>query len=549
MGVVTATLTSDGQTMDPAWQVLSIDILREVGRIPWAELVLVDGDTAQRRFALSDDGFFDPAKRIAIKLRYENDPGSEQTVFGGLVVGQAVGAGRTGSTLTVTLKDAAVKLAQVPKSAVFSQETDDAVAKNMLEAAGLKAGDIAATQAVHPEIVQYACTDWDFLVSRADVNGLLVCVEDGVVSWRKIAPPATPVRTFEYGLDPVFALALEAQAEGQYGEVSSTAWDAKNQAMTTASPAQDASLSPGDLDASSLADALGGAARVLTQPAPVVAEELQAWADATLARSRLGLVRGRISVPGFAGLKLLDAIEIKGVGKHFNGKAQVTGWRHRVTEQGWITDLKLGLAADWFADRPGVAARRASGLLPPVGGLHVGVVDGYADDPDQEFRIKVRVPALGEGQAPLWARLAAPDAGQGRGFFCRPEPGDEVVLGFFNEDPRLPVIIGALFGSAHTPPEGFEQVSEQNNLKGWITKSGTRIAFDDQDRGQAKLAIETANHNKILLDDAAKSIQVEDQHGNRIVLDQNGITLATAKDLKLQADGKVEIQGSAVDVK
>ena len=53
------------------------------------------------------------------------------------------------------------------------------------------------------------------------------------------------------------------------------------------------------------------------------------WADATLARSRLGLIRGRVSVPGFADLSLLDVIEIKGIGKHFNGKTLVTGWRQR----------------------------------------------------------------------------------------------------------------------------------------------------------------------------------------------------------------------------
>lgn len=549
MGVVTATITSDGQAMDPACQVLAIDIVREVNRIPCAQLTLIDGDAAQRRFAASDGGFFDPGKKIDIKLRYEGQPGSEKTVFSGLVAAHSIEAGRRGSTLTVDLKDEAVKLTQTQRSKVFAQESDDAAVKKILQARGLKAGSIAATQPVHEEIVQYACTDWDFIVSRADINGLLVCVEDGEVSLGKIELAGGPQKTFEYGIDEFYAIEAEASAEGQYGEVTSLAWDAKNQTLSAAKKAKDAALAPGDLDGKKLAGALGGGEHVLASPAPASPEELQAWADATLARSRLGLVRGRISVPGFADLKLLDVVELKGVGKHFNGKALVTGWRHRVTERGWTTDLRLGLAADWLADRPGVAARPAAGLLPPAGGLHIGVVDGYAEDPDKELRVKVRVPALGDGQPALWARLAAPDAGKGRGFFFRPEPGDEVVLGFLNEDPRRPVVVGALFGSANTPPEGFETLSEKNNLKALVTKAGTKIAFDDQDKGKAKVSIETANKNKILLDDDAEAVTLEDQHGNSLVLDKNGITLKSAKDLKLEADGKVEIKGSAVDVK
>lgn len=549
MSVVTATITSAGKTMDRDYQLLSIDIVREVNRIPYAQLTLIDGDVAQRKFAVSDGGFFDPGKRIDIKLRYEGDPGSEQQVFSGLVVAQSVEAEHAKSTLAVDLKDEAVKLTQIPKSMVFAKQSDDQLIKKLIQAQGLKAGDIASTKATHEEIIQYDCTDWDFIVSRADVNGLLVCVVDGTLSLSKIELGGSAKKSFEYGLDEIYAFEIEANADGQYGEVSSLAWDIKNQQVSAAKKAASASLAPGDLNGKKLADALGGQSRALTSPAPAGPEELQSWADATLARSRLSLIRGRISVSGFATLGFLDVIEIKGIGKHFNGKALVTGWRHRVTDQGWITDIRFGLAADWFASRPGVAAKPAAGLLPPVGGLQIGVVDEFEEDPEKHFRVKVRFPALGEKQPPIWARLASPEAGKGRGFFFRPEKGDEVVLGFFNEDPRQPVIVGALHGPANTPPAGFETLSEKNQLKGLVTKTGTKIGFDDKDKGSAAVYIETANKNKILLDDEAKTISLQDQHGNAITLDENGITIKSAKDLKLEASGKVEIKGSSVDVK
>ena len=43
MSVVTATILSDGQQMDPAFSLLSLDITREVNRIPEAQIVLLDG--------------------------------------------------------------------------------------------------------------------------------------------------------------------------------------------------------------------------------------------------------------------------------------------------------------------------------------------------------------------------------------------------------------------------------------------------------------------------------------------------------------------------
>lgn len=549
MSVVTATITSEGKKMDPTVQVLSIDILREVNRIPSAQLTLIDGDAAQRKFAVSNSGFFDPGRQIDIKLRYEGQPGSEQKVFSGLVVAQSVEAENLRSVLTVELKDAAVKLTQAPKSKVFAQASDDQVIKKLIQAGGLRAGKLAATTATHEEIVQYGCTDWDFIVWRAEVNGLLVGVEDGSLSLLRAELAAAPKKTFEYGLDQIFAFEIEANGDGQFGEVSSVAWDVSAQKLSAAKQGRAPLLAPGDLDGKKLAQALGGGSHALTSPAPLKPEELQAWANAILVRSHIGLIRGRISVPGFAGLKFLDVIEIKGVGKRYNGKALVTGWRHRVTDQGWVTDIRFGLATDWFSTRTDVAAKPAAGLLPPVSGLQIGVVAGFEEDPDKQLRVKVLVPALGEGQPPLWARLAAPDAGKARGFCFRPEPGDEVVLGFFNDDPRQPVIIGSLYSSANGLPDAFAQLSGKNNLKGLVTKAGTKIGFDDQDQGKATVYIETANGNKVLLDDGAKSISLKDQHGNTITLDDKGVTIKSAKDLSLEASGKVEIKGTTVDVK
>jgi Rhs element Vgr protein len=544
MSVCNITILSEGQKMASAYEVLSVDISHEVNRIPYAQLTLIDGSSAQRKFAISDSGFFDPGKMIEIKLRYEGKPESEKTVFKGLVITHSVEADAEKSVLTIEAKDKAVKMTQIRNTQVFLNQNDTQIFKKLIQSNSLQTGNVSDTKPEHKEIVQYNCTDWDFMLSRADINGLLVVIEDEKISMKKIELTGTSKKTFEYGISEIYNFEIEACTDGQYEEVGSITWDIKDQKMTQVRKAKNIALNPGDLDAKKLATNLEAKTYLLTSSASVTPEELQAWADAKMAKSRLSLIRGRVSEAGFTDVALLDTIEIKGVGKHFNGKTLATGIRHRVNDQSWITDLQFGLSAEWFTKHSDVAALPAAGLLPAVSGLHIGIVADFEDDPEKQFRVKVSIPALGEGQHALWARLSSPDAGKGRGFFFRPEKGDEVVLGFFNEDPRQPVIIGALFSSANTPPNSFK-IEKENKTKGIVTKKGTVIGFDDE---KETVFIATPK-NKILLDEKEKKILISDANNNTITMDKEGISIKSGKDFKIDASGNVEIKGSKVDVK
>jgi Rhs element Vgr protein len=545
MSVFTVTILSEGQAMDQAHELLSVRVYKEVNRIPYACVTLVDGGSPLKKFAISDTGFFEPGKALEIKIRYEGKPGSDKTVFKGLVVTHAVEADLEKSVLTVEAKNPACKLTQMRNTRVFLKQTDTKLINKLISGGGLTAGGVPDTKPEHEEIVQYGCTDWDFILSRAESNGLLLLAEDDKISLKEIKLDGSAKQTFEFGISEIYSLEIEADADGQYGEVSSISWDVKDQKMTQPSKAKAVSITPGNLDGKKLAQAFGADTYALTSPAPSAPEELQAWADAEMARSRLGLVRGRLSVPGLHDVAPLDTIEIKGVGKRFDGKALVTGLCHRVSEQGWTTDIQFGLAAGWFVARADAAALPAAGLLPAVSGLHIGIVADFDDDPEKLFRVKLKIPALGDKQEALWARLACPDAGDKRGFFFRPEPGDEVVVGFFNDDPRKPVIIGALFNAKNAVPAPFK-LDKDNFTKGLVTKKGTIIGFDDD---KTTVFIETPKSLKILLDDDGEKIVMSDKNKNTITMDKDGISLKSGKDLKLEASGNVEIKGSKVDVK
>ena len=546
MSVVTATILSEKAKIDMIYELISIDIRREVNRIPYASLVMLDGDAAARKFAISDAAYFEPGKEIEIKLRYESET-QDATLFKGPVVRHGVEANAQGSLLRVEMKDAAVKLTQARKSTVFREQSDDEAIGKLVKDGGLKPGTIDPTKPKHAEIVQYHCSDWDFIVSRADVNGLITIAEDGKISVRKVELSGQSKHKFDYGISEIYNLEFEVDAGNQYSKVQSSGWDVKEQKPTAPADAKAFALAQGDLDGAKLAKAVGFDACSLSHPVPVVPEELQAWADARMMRSRMSMIRGRISTRGFSAIQLLDVMEIDGIGKRFNGKTLVTGICHRVDVDGWRTDVQFGLSPRSFCLEDGIRDAPAAGLLPGVGGLHIGVADKFEADPDKQLRVKVILPSVGAKAESVWARLAAPEAGKDRGYFFRPEIGDEVVVGFFNEDPRQPVILGALYSSKNTAPKDCAEITEDNLKKGIVTKAGTKILFNDDKK--ASLSFETASNNKILLDDDKELIEIADKHGNKITLDKDGIKLDSAKDLKLTASGNVEIKGAKVDVK
>ena len=543
---VTVTISSNGATMDPSYQLLSVSVQREVNRIPHAELTLRDGDASRRKFDISDTTFFEPGSEIEIKLR---DVGNtDESVFKGRVMRHSLEADRNGSRLAVGLKDAAVKLTGTRHSVVYSGQKDSEIIKKILGDSNIKAGTIADATSNDGQVVQYACTDWDFIVSRADAHGYCVSIDDGELSVKDLSVSGSPVKRFDWGISEILELEFDADAHHQFATVESQAWDLKNLQLTGPSAAKSVSSTQGNLNAAKIAQDIGFGKRLLISPVPLETAELQVWADGTLAKSRAAMLRGRLSVPGTTGLKLLDVIEFDGCGERFKGKALVTGLGHRVNETGWVTDVQFGVSPQPYSATEAIIDAPAAGLIPGLLGLQIGLITDSGDDPEKEFRVKVTLPGVTTGDASVWARLCAPDAGNQRGYFFRPEVGDEVVVGFLNNDPRHPVVLGSLYGSKNAPPDDLNKDLDKNKLKGIVTRKGTTISFLDDDK--SAVFIQTPGKNKILLDDDAKAIKLTDQNGNTLTMDENGIEMKSAKNFTIDAsDGNVEIKGSQVDVK
>ncbi|MEZ4453505.1 MAG: phage baseplate assembly protein V [Nannocystaceae bacterium] len=552
MSVVTATLRDKaGKAMPTTYELMAIDVEREVDRIPRCGLRLLDGDLARGTFPVSDAEFFRPGATIEVALRHEGES-SDAVVFAGLVVRQGLEISPRGAVLSVELRDRAIALTRPRRSEVYAKKSDSAVIRELARAAALEVRAAVNTEPTHPELVQYDASDWDFILARAEAQGLWVALTDGALTLARAGAPRRGARrhTLVYGRDEIYDVDLEADGLGQVAGVEAVTWDPAHLKVGAPARGAGATRPPGDLDGAKIAGALGFADTVLRHVASVDPGELKAWADAQTQRSRLSLVRGRVGIRGVGEVALLDALELRGIGDRFSGATTITGLRHRVSTAGWRTDLQFGIAPRSRAEDAATRASSppAAGLLPALTGLQIGVVAPFEDDAPDHLRVRVLVPAINARDGVVWARVARPDAGDGRGFCFRPEPGDEVVVGFVAGDPRQALILGALHSAKNKPPTAVASTGADNDKKGIVTRRGVKIEIDDGDPPRVKIA--TPGGLSIVLDDAEEAVALADSNENSITLGAEGITIKSAKAITLDCSGgAVKLLGKSVEAK
>ena len=530
-------IMSEGQLVPDAYELIQLEINHELNQIPFARLVfrtrLKPGSTA--------DEIFYPGQRIRISGGYEKN---FQELFEGKVVKFKIESSKGPRRIVLEIQHDAIVLKKGKKNQSFQQMKDSEIWESILSAHRL-AWTAHPSNFTHPEMIQFNCTDWDFLLARAEANGRLVRMTGNRV---EIFTP-NPNQEAALSLNNesiVRDFDLELDSLGQVSEVAGVTWDASNQKIREENSEEGNWDTSGKLSGKELAEVVESGKTTLAHGGDRASEELKSQADNYLMRSRLSKVRGTFKIFGYPFDKNLgDYLLISGWGAAFDGKALISGFSHHFTlAQGWSTQITIGLPDSTLADQSCICTgETGTRFLPPVQGLQIGKVTRLENDPAGAFRVAVRIPILGNQDQEIWARIAHPDAGDQRGMIFYPEIGDEVVLGFLNEDPRDAIILGSLNSIAKPSPF----VPQDDNIqKGIVTRSGMQLVFDEDEKS---IEIKTPSGNLISVNESEKKILMSDQSGNRVQLDQTGIELHSSKSIHITSNGDVEIQGINIELK
>lgn len=536
--LVSCTVMVDGNELPDTIQILGINVHLELNRIPFAKLVILDGDPTTSDFPISNEKLLLPGKPIEISMGYRS---VNDTVFKGVITTHRLKI-RDGLTqLIIECRDESTKMTVCRRSGYFYESKDSDVMESIIARNGLEA-DVASSNFAYPELVQYHTSDWDFLITRAQVNGMVCLADEGKISVFRPDLAQESLGTVAFGFT---VLEFDAEMDGrhQYGQVNAYSWNSADQELMEIEGSDPGVNMTGNVSPDELSGLLGTDRLDLKHGGKLSDATLQDWANAKWLFQQLAKVRGRVRFQGISKIKPGEIITLEGVGDRFSGEVFVSGLIHQFAEGNWTLDVQFGMSPEWFTETYDIHSPAASGLFGAIRGLQIGIVTQLQDDPEGEERIMVKIPIINAQEQGIWCRIGNLDAGNERGTFFRPEIGDEVVVGFVNEDPNQAIVLGMLHSSSNPSPRS---ASDDNHEKGYVSRSGITFVFDDD---KSAVTIETPNGKKLSINEADDAIILTDDHGHSVTLNADGISLDSAADIVIKSSGDLTLEGVNVSIK
>lgn len=534
----------DGRPIPDVISVQEITLDMEVNSIAGATVTILEEHISFEKtpFEHSEGDLFIPGNEIEISLGHTN---KKKVVFKGVVVAQRLGVTKGEATLLITCKDKAFRMKTGRFNAIFKDQKESEMIQTLVESYEGVSLKIDKTVATVPSIMQYNCTDWDFMMMRAEVNNMMVTTHQNVLTVKHIDFTKKAEYEIEVGRD-VIDMDLNLDSQMMIPELTIASWNGLAKQETEINLKIIDRLGQGNLSVTDLAEKIANPSIARHTAAPLTEKEMTLWGTAIASKTVLAKIEGTIVVPGNTKIQAGDIVSLTGFSTRFNGNAFITRVVHDVKDGDWITTLTVGAPKRFHGTLPSILDTPASGVIPASDGHQVATVLKNYDDPDKNDRILITLPSFkGKGQEDgLWARLAVPYASTNAGFFFYPEIGDEVLVTFLNNDPRFPIIVGALYNAQNTAPETPDEL---NQFKSITSRSGIQIRFDDDAQ---VLTLETPQGNSISVSDDAAAITMTDMNGNSVLLDQDGITLDSSSDIRLSARGEIKLDaGQDIDLK
>ena len=226
-GLVSCTVLFDGTELEEHFRLESVDVFKEVNKIATAEIAILDGNPSKEKFDLLEGNTLKPGNTVKINAGYHQ---KNETIFEGIIVGIGVKI-KEGehSGVVVHCADKAIKMTMGRKSKYYLKSKDSDVFSDIIGQYGLSK-DVDATTYQHKEIIQYHVSDWDFILSRAEVNGLLVITNDNKVEIKKPTVSGSSVIRLTYGVD-VIKTNISVNARHQIKSVVCSSWDMSQQKL------------------------------------------------------------------------------------------------------------------------------------------------------------------------------------------------------------------------------------------------------------------------------------------------------------------------------
>ncbi|OKB66601.1 hypothetical protein BHU62_12090 [Serratia marcescens] len=536
-------ITLDIAGMPSTLGIRRLRVQQLINEIPLAQLELripTDNHGATDNEAEREVSRFSLGARVVIAL--DNKP-----LFDGYLVQKKMQLKGKDWSVRLEARHALQKLTFLPQSRVFREQDDSTVLKGVLQSAGVKLTQKAAAQlsSKHDQLIQFRLSDWQFIRSRLlstncwllpDATGDAVVIRplsDTAMASRTLARDSHDYRLFEINLNFDNRFTLDS--------LSLQGWDIAEQRLTPAQKGTVGAFLPWKPEGK-VGQPSAGRQDYALAFSMLPEATLQTLSSSWLNYQQMTGVQGHIVLAGTRDFAMGESITLSGFGAGLDGTAILSGVNQLFdTKDGWRSELVMGLPASMLEP------------TPPVRSLHIGTVAEFTADPQHLDRIAVHLPALNLPDSLIFARLSKPWASKESGFCFYPEPGDEVVVGFIDSDPRYPIILGAMHNPKNTAPFPPD---EKNNRKGLVVNKADQtqaLMIDTEEKtlklmagdnaltltGEGDIAVSTPNALQLQAEGKLSIVGKQQMD----ISSEGDIAMSTAKALQLQADGNLSIDG------
>ena len=512
---------------------------KEINKISRAKIQFFGGNANQNSFEESEKSIFNPGNQIEIKLGYDQ---KNSTVFKGIIDKHSIvlkngyQKQKSNSILVIECVDKSILLTNKYTSEVYQNKSDSQIIKSILQKINGLFFSVDSTEIVNAVFPKYNIDDWSFIVKRAKRNGFVVINSDNnlIIKKPELDKGNSVLDISNSGATISFEAKLDSSQ--QYNEVKLSSYDQfsnKKFSKTSSNPIE---IVENNKVSGKILSALTSPKKIeIDLPQEIESNELKTLADSMITDSRVKRITGTAKFKGVPFIEVDSTVNFLGFGNNFDGNVYVTGVNQELEDGYFLTEISFGLKEDFFSESNFI---NKNNLVGNISGLHIGKVTEIDNDPKNQFRIKVMIPALSDNNDGVWAKLSTIYTTNNGGALFIPEIGSQVILSFVADDPRHPIILGTLYNNNQKPNK---KILKENNFKSIITKNNLKLEFDDGDK---KITISSPKGNSIVLNEKNNEITIIDQNKNSIKTSSNGIEIFSRKDINIKSGGSIDISSS-----
>ena len=527
----------DGTQIETKFKLFRIQTFKEANKLSRATISIIGGNPKENSFDESEESIFATGSEVEISLGYDQ---SNEIVFKGIISKHVLKIKKdfqsvsTNNLLVIECVDKAVKLSNTYTTEIYEDKLDSDIITALISNAAGVSKTVSFTSVMNDFLPKYNCNDWDFILQRAEANGMIVLNSDNAITVTEPKPLLTiPELTVTYG-NAMIDFHAEVDASTQYSTFDLSSYDSYNEEAVSSTSQEPSLLAQGDLDGVTISKDVSPTKNELSTSSILTSSEAKNIADAFLMRSRLSRLVGKICVKGINNIDIGSIITLVGFGSRFSGLAYVTSLSHEFQKGNYKTWIGFGMRYNPIQNKNKLDISR---FTSKIEGLHIGTVTKIDADPKDELRIQVAIPTLKATGDGMWAKLATLYTGNEAGSFFIPEVDSQVVVSFLSNDSRYPIILGSLYTKTTKP---YKTIDAENQFKAILSKEKLTLEFDDVEK---IITIKSSDDNYIKIKETDKEIEIKDINKNTILTSKDGIKLSSEKDITIDAKGKIILKG------